>query len=264
MVDMISLKWCSKPETVGELISTQLEDLSLCDVVFLCEDGRAGFCRWLLSPSPTSSPNSSLLTELLPPPDCSEKLLRADQAKVYLSLAGVQLRDLQLVLGQILGSKERLTKESLEVASMLGIPLRRRGVMGDMEGLVRDLLDEAVEMMPEEEENEDDSSLDDLEEEMEFSFTGGDDLVDEIICNSSLADIDGTPVSNEAQLVDLAGDVTSNEAPEKVPAIRSQSDVLQLPVRAQINPQHELQDSLMEEDPRPAVEIKVRRALFSI
>ena len=49
MVDMISLKWCSKPETVGELISTQLEDLSLCDVVFLCEDGRV---NWNINSGP--------------------------------------------------------------------------------------------------------------------------------------------------------------------------------------------------------------------
>ena len=275
---MINLKWFLKPETLGEMISTQLDDPSLCDVVFLCEDGRTGFPRSLLSPSP-----SSLLTELLPPPgrDCCEKLLRADQAKVFISLAGVQLGDLKLVLDLILGiSKEKMSRESLEVASMMGIPIRRRGVMGDMEELVRDLLDEAVEKMHEEEEEEameDSSSLDDLEEELEFSFTGGDDLVDEIICNSSLDDHDGSPMIHEAQPVDLVGHVIpghlkaqetepqsvpgTNEVPEETPTCQSQSDAgeahaepPQLVVSAQ-----QFQDSPMEEELRPAIEIQVRK-----
>ena len=283
----VKLKWSSKPEALGELISSQLDDLSLCDVVFLCEDGLTGFSRWLLTPF-------SLLAELLPPPgqSCCEKLLRAADAKVFLSLPGVQLRDLQLVLSIILGSNPKMSPASVEVASMLGIPIRRLGVAGDMEDLVQDLLEEAVEKTLEEEEEEeeameDNSSLDDLEEELEFSFTGSDGLVDEITSDSSFAEVEtdfnGSPMDLEAQSVDLVGGgpvvlgtqeteenmetlPSTSEAREEAPGCEIRSDggealadvaELEAAVSAQIQPSPGI-----EEDPKPATPVKVNKAFL--
>ena len=273
MID-VKLRWISKPESLGEMIASQLEDHpSLCDVVFLCEDGLTGFSRWLLSPS-------SLLTELLPPPGsaCCEKLMKAEEAKVYLSLPGVRRADLQRVLGLLLGSNPKMSPESLEVASMLGIQLRKVGVVGDMEDLVQDLVEEAGRMILEKEEeaSEDYSPHDDLEEELEFSFSGKDGLVDEIISDSSIADVvpdsDGSPIgtpeteenlepSTESELL-----LSTSEPREEAPGseIRSDggeapADVADLGVGVSSPEPEQVKDSLVEEISRPVTVAKVRR-----
>ena len=113
------IRFQQQPECVERLIRQEVESSFLQDVVFLCEDGMVGFTRCLLSASP-------LLLELIPGSSCCEKLLRAGEAKVHLSLDGVKVMDLQKVLGFLTGVKQQITSESLEVAAMMvGPPFMR-------------------------------------------------------------------------------------------------------------------------------------------
>ena len=114
-----------------------------------------------------------------PGKSCCEKLLKAGEAKVYLSLDGVKLDDLSQVLRCLLGSRETMGSEALHVASMMAIKIRRHSETIDH--LVSDLLDDAiVPNLDEEVSVEDERFTDDLEEEMGYIFTGNDCLLDEI------------------------------------------------------------------------------------
>ena len=166
-----------QPECVSRLISQEVESSSVQDVVFLCEDGMVGFTRCLLSASP-------LLLELIPPPgsSCCEQLLRAGEAKVHLSLDGVKAMDLQKVLGFLTGVKQQMTSESLEVAAMMGFTLRTEKEIPSSQSinhLVNQLLDETIEKTLTEVLQEV-SNGDELEEELEYIFTGNDCVLDEI------------------------------------------------------------------------------------
>ena len=168
-------------ESVGKMLAQQVEVSSMQDVTFLCDDGRTGFTRSLLALSP-------LMTELLPPGNsCCEKLLTADQSKVHLTMDGVKVRDLQQVLGFLLGVHQDLGPESLEVAAMLGFAIKkikkkelsRVSTSKTVDQLINDLLEETIEGTVADI-LEEISTEDDLEENTEYVFAGDDLLDDEI------------------------------------------------------------------------------------
>ena len=129
------------------------------------------------------------MAELLPPPgnSCCEKLLTADQAKVHLTLDGVKVRDLQQVLGFLLGVHQDLGSESLEVAAMLGFAIKkikkkelsRVSTSKTVDQLINGLLEETIERTVADI-LEEISTEDDLEEDTEYVFAGDDLLEDEI------------------------------------------------------------------------------------